>query len=73
MSVKPVVDGIEQALAGKLDVVRLNIQEPVGRELAAAFGASFTPTFVLFDENGNEVWRSVFQIDRGTVEQALLR
>jgi hypothetical protein len=71
MSVRPVVDGIERKLSGRLEVIRLNLQEPAGAQLAADMGANFTPTFVLYDGQGLEGWRSVFQIDLETVERAL--
>lgn len=70
---KPVVDGIERKLSGELLVVRLNVQEAAGSELAAQYGASYTPTFILFDRQGTEVWRSVFQIDGETIERLVAR
>lgn len=73
MSVRPVVDGIERQLSGELEVIRLNIHEPAGAELAAEVGARYTPTFVLFDGQGGELWRSVFRIDLQTIERALAR
>lgn len=73
MTVRPVVDGIERKLSGELLVLRLNVQEPAGSELAAHYGASYTPTFILFDRQGEELWRSVFQIDGGTIERLLAR
>ncbi len=68
---KPVVDGLEKELKGKLLVIRLNIQEPVGRELAPLYGFEYTPTFIFFDKNGTEVWRSVGELDTARVRGSL--
>ena len=68
---KPVVDGLEQELAGQLLFIRLNIQETVGRELAPIYMFEYTPTFIFFDENGNELWRQVGGLDTERVRQSL--
>lgn len=65
------MDGIEQEWAGRLRVIRLNVQEPVGRALAPELGFRVTPTFILFDAAGQEVWRSVGQIDPAQVGRSL--
>jgi len=53
------VDGLEQDLEGQLRVVRLNVNSAAGRELGARWRANLTPTFLLFDGAGREVWRSI--------------
>ena len=63
MSVRPVVDAVEREFGDRLRVIRLNVQEPAGRQLAASFRAEFTPTFLLFAPDGREVWRSVYVLD----------
>ena len=68
---KPVVDGLEKEFAGKLLVIRLNIQETVGRELAPVYMFEYTPTFILFDAQGNELWRQVGGLDVERVRQSL--
>lgn len=54
-----------------LHIIRLNVQEPVGRELAPVYGFEFTPTFVFFDAQGNEVWRTVGSFDPQQVRDSL--
>ncbi|HLE23361.1 MAG TPA: hypothetical protein VI701_03560 [Anaerolineales bacterium] len=63
MTVRPVVDAVEREFGERLQVVRLNVQDPAGRELAQFYGFDFTPTFVLLDADGREVWRSVYLLD----------
>jgi thiol-disulfide isomerase/thioredoxin len=71
MAAKPAVDSLEQRYAGKLIVLRLNLQDAAGRELASRFGAGFTPTFVLLDGAGQTLWQRVGAIDPAEVEQSL--
>jgi thioredoxin-related protein len=56
---KPVVDGIERALEGKADVLRLGVTSGVGRELAIRYAVRSVPTLVLLDGNGAVVLKQV--------------
>jgi thioredoxin-related protein len=47
------------------------VQEPVGRELAPVYGFEFTPTFVFFDAQGDELWRTVGSFDPQMVRDSL--
>ncbi len=62
-AVQPVVDGLEQDAGETLHIIRINAQETVGNDLAAHYGLGFTPTFILFDARGNELWREVGSLD----------
>jgi len=68
---KPVVDELEQELGDKLHFIRLNIQEDVGRELAPVYGFKFTPTFIFFDADGQELWREVGGLDTQRVRDSV--
>ena len=68
---KPVVDELENELGDQILFIRLNIQEKVGRELAPVYGFEFTPTFIYFDENGNELWREVGSLDTQRVRDSV--
>ena len=46
-------------IGAPIHIIRINIQESVGRELAAIYDFEFTPTFIFFDAQGNEMWRTV--------------
>jgi thioredoxin-related protein len=75
--VKPAVDELEQELNSQISIgkqihfIRLNIQETVGMELAPVYGFEFTPTFIFFDAQGNEVWRTVGEFDAQKVRDSL--
>ena len=66
---KPIVDGLEQELAGRLRVIRLNVQDPVGKALAGELGFRMTPNFVFFDAQGVEAWREVGRLDAARVRR----
>ncbi len=74
---KPAVDELEQELNSQVNIgkqihfIRLNIQETVGMELAPVYGFEFTPTFIFFDAQGNEVWRTVGEFDAQKVRDSL--
>ena len=71
------MDELEKELSGTvsigapLHIIRLNIQQDVGRELAPVYGFEFTPTFIFFDSTGNEVWRTVGEFDPQRVRDSL--
>ena len=69
--VKPKVDQLEAEFKDELLVIRLNIQEQVGKDLAPLYGFEFTPTFIFFDAQGQEVWRSVGGLDEARLRSAL--
>jgi thioredoxin-related protein len=67
---KPVVDGLEQELGTKIEILRVNIQSQAGRDLAPHYDFEYTPTFIMFDAKGNELWRSIGTLDVQKVRDA---
>ncbi len=65
------MDGLEQELGTKIHILRLNIQDQVGRELAPVYDFEYTPTYIFFDAQGHELWRSIGEIDPQRVRQSL--
>jgi thioredoxin-related protein len=68
---KPIVDGIEKQYTKRLLVIRVNIQSETGSTLAPIYGFQYTPTFIFFDADGKELWRSVGGIDAAKVGETL--
>jgi thioredoxin-like negative regulator of GroEL len=54
---KPVVDGLEHKLEGKVRFIKVNIGDDDGTRVAARFGVSGVPTFILLDGEGRVVYR----------------
>ena len=65
------MDGLETELGTKLHILRLNVQDPVGRELAPVYNFEYTPTYIFFDQRGNELWRTVGEIDPQRVRDSV--
>ena len=53
-----------------LQVVSVDVQSALGRELVREYG-NFTPTFIFYDGQGKELWRSVGTLDAEKVRQSL--
>jgi thioredoxin-related protein len=62
---------LEGELGDRLLIIRLNIQEEVGHELASAYAFEFTPTFIYFDSSGTERWRQVGIFEPQLVRESL--
>ena len=65
------MDELENNLRDRILIIRVNVQEEVGRELVPVYGFNFTPTFIFFDAEGNELWREVGGLDTQRVRESL--
>jgi thiol-disulfide isomerase/thioredoxin len=71
VTLKPVVDGIESEYAGRLLVLRVDVQSSVGKAMGREYNIIATPSFVFFDAKGAVVWRSVGTLQVNQVREAL--
>ena len=60
---EPIVNGLETEMAGELVVLKVDFYSEAGRALSAEYNGYATPTFILFDAEGQELWRQVGTID----------
>ncbi len=60
---EPIVNGLIAELDGKVALVKVDIQSQAGRQLSGVYGYRETPTFILFGEDGKEIWRSIGTLD----------
>lgn len=58
------VDGLERELAGRAQVVRLNIAEPAGAEAQQRFGTKKVPAIILLDRDGVQQYRTEGKVPR---------
>ena len=65
---KPAVDRLEKRLGQKLTFVRLEVQSEVGNLLYAEHEANLVPTFIIFDQYGDEKYRT-----NGVPDYSLIR
>jgi thiol-disulfide isomerase/thioredoxin len=71
VAMKPAVDRLEKEWRGRLVVQRVDIQSDEGKQLTARHGIEYTPTFVFFDAEGREQWRTLGTLDAARVRAAL--
>lgn len=65
------MDGLEQEFGDRAKIIRVNLQQPVGRQVASLYGVEFMPAFILFDAEGNELWRQIGGLDPDRVRDAV--
>ena len=53
---KPVVDGLENKLDGRAEVIRLNVMSQVGQQAARRYGVLGVPALVVIDGTGQAVY-----------------
>ncbi len=68
---KPIVDGIEAQYSEQLVVLRVDVTTPAGRAVGREFGFQYTPTFIFYDTNGRENWRSVGSLDETQIFRSM--
>lgn len=56
----PIVDGIKELFAGKVDVYQLDVDS--NEEAVEAMGINATPTFILY-KDGKKQWRESGEMD----------
>lgn len=71
LAAETTLDSLEKELKGQVSIVRLDMTSALGQELSAQLNARFTPTFILFDVAGREIWRAVGTLDAGAVRDLL--
>ena len=65
------MDELEKQYINRLVVIRVNVQDDVGRELGSFYNFKYTPTFILFDAGGQELWQEVGNIDPQRLHDSL--
>ena len=62
------MDRLERDLEGEMQVLRLSVRSPVGRQLAARYGVRGVPTFILFDGMGKMIQAQVGRLDADQIK-----
>lgn len=71
LAAKPTLDALERELRHELRVIRLDVASTEGRALGEQLELRVTPTFILFDTNGLEIWRGLGSLDGSAIRAAL--
>lgn len=67
MTMRPVLDRLEGDAGDRLQLLRVDVKEPVGGQLADRYAVTLTPTFMLFNANGSKEEEYTFVLDRARV------
>ena len=67
MLARPALDRLERDLAQRLRVLRIDVADPVGADLANRYSVNLAPTFVLFNANGIHEDQFSLRLDRARV------
>lgn len=62
------MDGLERDLAGKAEVVRLDVTTQVGQRAAATYGVRGTPTLIVIDGQGQPVLTQMALVRPGPIK-----
>jgi hypothetical protein len=58
------VDGLERELAGRAEVLRLNVDDEIGQRAREQFGTGLVPAVILLDGRGNQLHRTEGKLPR---------
>ncbi len=67
MAARPALDRLERDLDQRLRVLRIDVADPIGADLANRYGVNTAPTFILFNANGINEDQFSLRLDRGRV------
>jgi thiol-disulfide isomerase/thioredoxin len=67
MTTKPVMERLEQEVGQRLQILRINVGDAMGQQLANRYDISFTPTFVLLTGAGLKDEEFTLYLDRPRV------
>ena len=54
---EPIVKSLEGAIKDNVQVLKVNVQDPIASQLMRRYKAYVTPTFIVVGPDGEEVWR----------------
>ncbi len=70
---KPIVDGLEAELQGRVEVLHVDLLGEVGRDAARRYNVRLVPTLLLFDGAGNVIARHEgILLNAGAIRSAAL-
>lgn len=72
LAAQATLNQLELDLADRLTVVRIDVASTAGQDLSQQLNLQYTPTFILFDMQGNEIWRMVGGLDEAEVRRLLM-
>lgn len=69
---QPIVDGLEGKYSYSVVFQRINVDTQEGFEIFRSYSLMGHPSYILLDETGNLMWKSVGEQSQQAIEAALL-
>ena len=66
---RPIVDRVEIEFSGRLKVIRLDVQNDIGKILGQKYGFFATPTFVFLGPGGEVIFKRVGSLEPNEIRQ----
>ena len=63
------MNGLREEWQGRVVILQVDVNRKENRPLVEEYSGQFTPTFVLNDSQGDEVWRSTGSLNASVVRQ----
>ncbi len=67
MAMRPVLDRLEHDAANRLQILRIDVKDPTGAQIANRYNVNFTPSFLLFNSLGIMEEEYTLMLDRSRV------
>ena len=67
MAMRPAMDRLETDAGHRLQILRVNVKDSIGRKLAERYRVTFTPSFLLFNSYGSKEEEYTLILDRARV------
>src|SRR5689334_21070347 len=67
MAMRPAMDRLEGDAGHRLQILRVNVKDPIGWQLAERYNVTFTPSFLLFNSYGSKEDEFTLVLDRARV------
>lgn len=71
MQAEPIVNGLRSEWGDDVQVLQINVHRKENRSLIERIGFRFTPTFILYDAGGQEIWRASGGLNGAEVRRQL--
>ncbi|GAB4417940.1 MAG: hypothetical protein Kow002_04590 [Anaerolineales bacterium] len=68
---QPIVDGLETEYRESVTFIQINASTPEGLEIFNSYGLFGHPSYLILDDAGKIIWKSVGELPKETIESAL--
>jgi hypothetical protein len=67
MAMRPAMERLQRRAGRQLQILRVNVRDPIGAQIADRYGVTFTPSFLLISSHGIKEEEFTLVLDRARV------